>query len=629
MSEFTTPANTSDSDKQKREEELELNREMYEFDQTYLPPISTLKLHREGTDLEAVGMAAAEPKSGAEIMLPDHLLRAVEMIAGDDSAEEEVIKTVAETEHVVEVAEADLEGIFGPAVAEYDKDTGVPKQEVPPLFSYLLPRGVNNFLSERKRKKLIANSPPLNNPPDYQAYLEPFSDIDKFNGFSDITSIWDQDSIFGWQRLAGVNPRVIQALNAEKLTTLLEKMPLKDEHIAAIAGAGATLDGEVASNRLYYSDYALLDGLPMQAGRHLHPCIGVFWSNAAGNQLLPVAIQLTQTPGRVRTPADADWEMARLHFQVADFNYHEMGTHLSEAHFAQEAFVIGARRNLPNKHPIGAFLYQIYFALLYNNTLGRLQLVNKGGFVEKMMAGELETGSLAIVSRFYRDEWKWDDWNLDTFLTNQGTTDTTALPTYPYRDDGLPLYKAIQKFTAAYVAAWYDQDSDVQADNQIKDWVADLVAPDKGNLAVKGFPTAITTRGGLAEVLARLAWQASAGHGGINYSQYQYFAWVPNSPGAAYSDDAPFMAALPAGTPTAYQLNILNVLTYKIFGRLGEYDSSFSSGLNNDAKGAVNDFRNALKGLSDAVASRNATFPRTSLTYPWLDPAQLPNSTNI
>lgn len=64
-----------------------------------------------------------------------------------------------------------------------------------------------------------------------------------------------------------------------------------------------------------------------------------------------------------------------------------MGTHLSEAHFTQEAFIVAARRNFGSSHPIGALLGEIYWGLLFNNALGRLLLVNPGGYTDKMMAG--------------------------------------------------------------------------------------------------------------------------------------------------------------------------------------------------------------------------------------------------
>lgn len=629
--------------------ELDSNKELYRWYHDYLPPIATLFNAKLG-DQSGDAVSFSTDFEPLPETLEDALLNPGEQAAlqelmaegSDDSNRTEEDLAQSALEHPAFSDEANVS--FGLGGSGYDRQTGVPSAEVPSL-RYRIERGAFTTFNGRVTKRLEENKPKLHGPADYQAlYDEYLADSKKFGrfgekvlGFEGFPDLYASDEWFGWQRVAGTNPRVLMGLDTARLETLLNKMPLTDAHLQAVAGADATLAAEAHAARLYYCDYALLEGLEIQQGRYLAPAIGVFWSDVEGKQLRPVAIQLQQAPGRIHLPSEADWPSARAMFQVADFNYHEMGTHLSEAHFGQEAFVVAARRTLSPNHPVGALLHQIYWALLYNNALGRLQLVNPGGYADKMMAGDLDKGSLEIVRRHFVQVWHWDHWDLDRYLAAQGTSNTAGLPVYPYRDDGLPLWAAIKTFASEYVAAWYERDAVVANDRQVEHFIAELNDPEKGNLSVKGFPAAVTTCEGLASVLARLIWQAGPGHAGINYSQYQYFAPISNSPGSGYADcNVPagqplpaLMDVLPPIEQAITQSDILNVLTQKVFGRLGVYDDDFLDGLDEDASAAVKKFQAALKHCATTVDRHNDGDARKNRNYLWLHPNNLPNSTNI
>lgn len=648
MSSFKTYTLATDSNRAERAETLD--RKRYQWYQDYLPGVPTLRNATLGDGTRAFGEKAptardinGPPLDLAAVLLSQEQLVELTRIANEHGEEALYEPGVLERSPVlaqaVDNSENATRDLFGQLNSSggFDKETGVPLPDVPNLFPYLIDRALFPGNSADVSTKLIKENKPLRTPADYkpiyQAYLDDSRRLTrvgkKIIGFDQLPEVYDTDVMFGWLRLAGVNPRVIQQLTSDKATELLKKMPLTDAHIAAIAGPGATLEAEIAAHRLYFCDYWLLNNIPVQEGRFMPPAIGVFWSDVRNQRLAPVAIQLSQTPDRIRTPDEADWDVARILFSVADFNYHEMGTHLSEAHFAQEAFAVAMRRNLPVNHPIGALLIQIYWALLYNNALGRKLLVNVGGFADKMMAGDLETGSLKIVADFYNKVWQFDDWDLENYLGRQGTLDTTALPAYPYRDDGVPLCQAIKAFAAEYVGAYYAGASDVANDSELKNWVDELCDPAKGNLARKGFPTEVTTKEQLADVLAKLIWQAGPGHAGINYSQFQFFAFAPSAPGAAYALEGGPMKVLPPLDKAANQGDILNVITQKVFGRVGEYDSSFTDKLNQLGKNAVANFLRALTACGKAVDERNAHAPRVGQSYPFLHPDNVPNSTNI
>ena len=643
-------------DEDKRKKEIDENRRLYLWYRDYLKGIPTLfnkKLGDSPTEqmeeMKNVSFdAGPPPASYHEAMLSHEHLDLLDEL--NDKHEGEALEKAIDEHPDLQAEEdegpddAELAGgdaSFG-LISKYNRQTGVPKAEAPELLSYLIPRARFNASNAKVSKKMQGDFDPPTSPADYQqlydAYLKDANSFPQrvgkkvlaFNGFAEL---YASNEYFAWQRIAGTNPRVIERLAGDRLSAVLAKMKLTDAHVQAVAGADATVAGEAEAGRLYVCDYALLTIVEVQQGRFLAPAIGVFWSDPKGI-IKPVAIQLQQTPGRIFTPADDEWPSARAYFASADFNYHEMGTHLSLAHFAQEAFVVAARRNLSKNHPIGALFGQVYYGLLFNNALGRILLVNKGGYTDKMMAGELEKGSLELVRQFYIQNWTWDDWNLPNFLERRGTMDKDALPVYPYRDDGIPLWNAIHEFATAYVAAYYERDAVVANDRALSGFMAELNAEGMGELGKKGFPSELNTREELAELVARLVWQASGGHGGINYSQYQYFAPVANAPGATYADPSsdplpPLNEVLPPKEQAILQDEILNVLTQKVFGSLGEYSNKFLRHSNDAAKQAIESFGKALTACSVAVGERNKQGPRANYKYAWLSPAKLPNSTNI
>ncbi len=627
--------------------ELASTRELYRWCHDYLPPMATLFNAKLG-DVPPGGSVAFSTEESEPLAehLDEALLTPAERAAmaglmndseSSEGSEEQLSEAIAN--HPAFSGDEVSFALGG----DYDGQTGVPKPEVPPLLSYRAERGAFSAFNGRVTKRLNEDKPALRVPADYQVlyndYLEDSKKVGRFGkkvlGFPGFPELYSSDELFGWQRVAGTNPRVLSRVGSEQLPGLLAKMPVTDAHLQAVAGASDTLAGEAGAGRLFVSDYHLLDGVPTQQGRFLAPAIGVFWSDVRASQLRPVAIQLQQTPGRIHTPSEPGWPSVRAMFQIADFNYHEMGTHLSEAHFSQEAFAIAARRNLSAKHPIGALLAEIYWGLLYNNALGRILLVNPGGYADKMMAGVLETGSLKLVTDYFAKVWRWDDWDLELFLRRQGTDDTAGLPVCPYRDDGLPLWAAIKTFAAEYVSAWYERDAVVANDRELEGFIRELNDPEGGNLADKGFPASVVTKDGLAGVIARLIWQAGPGHAGINYSQYQYFAPIANAAGSGYANCnvegalPALMDVLPPIEQAIVQADIFNQLTQKVFGLLGEYSKEFRRGLNDHASSAIAQFQTALRHCAAGIDARNETDARRGRSYVWLHPSNLPNSTNI
>jgi arachidonate 15-lipoxygenase len=261
--------------------------------------------------------------------------------------------------------------------------------------------------------------------------------------------------------------------------------------------------------------------------------------------------------------------------------------------------------------------------LLYNNFAGRELLVQPGGFVERILAGELAAGSLEIVKRAYR-AFHFDDLHVPSALARRNLVSRTGLPVFPYRDDGLEIWSAIDTWTRAFVPAWYDSDEAVATDVELQRWCRELTSADGAHLA--GFPEAFTDRSTLADALTRLVFLAGPQHAAVNYPQNRSMLVIPNMPGAAWAAEPGHLQdMLPPDAAAHAQVEAIWLLTCYQYGRLGDYGSALPDARVQEPLRA---FQAHLQTLEQRFVERDRT-ERERWPWPYLRPSRIPNSTNI
>ena len=473
----------------------------------------------------------------------------------------------------------------------------------------------------------------FDDPSDYLELLKGLPKPPNLEGAASYEADWDSDRAFAWQRLAGPNPVVIERPTAQRWEAVNAKLALRDAHLAqALGEAAPTIAEALAAGTLFVCDYAaLVEPTPIPCGsdkgrdKFLPAPIGAFVYDDDLGELRPVAIRLGQSHEAHLVIADGSerWQAAKAQLAAADFNYHEMGTHLSLVHFVQEGLAVATFRSLPAAHPVTTLLRPHYKYLLYNNFAGRELLVNPGGFVDKILAGDLENGSLALVRRFYT-AFHFDDLDLPAALAKRNMTSPEGLPVYPYRDDGLQVWEALSTWARAYVDAYYDDDRAVATDVELDRWCREMTHEDAAHVA--GFPTSIDDRATLADVLTRLMFLAGPQHAAVNYPQARSMLVVPNMPGAAWAKEPQtLMDMLPGDAPAHSQVEAIWLLTCYQYGRLGDYGDALSDAVVQQPLRAL---QKELDAIERAVDQRNATV-RSTYPYTYLKPSRIPNSTNI
>jgi arachidonate 15-lipoxygenase len=502
-----------------------------------------------------------------------------------------------------------------------------------------------------------------------RSFFDPLDELEDYEDFfnvvrkPEIIKNYLKDSIFAEQRLSGANPLVIKSFTempANIPFSLLEEATKSLFSLKTIS-----LPQEIAQGHIFIADYtdlSFVQGGSHEKGRkYLPKPIAFFWWRKNGysdrGKFVPLAIAIelnssTSTKKwEIFTPLDAylDWSIAKLCVQIADANHHEMSSHLGRTHLVMEPFAVSTARQLAQNHPLGLLLRQHFRFMLTNNYLARERLINQsryvegryveGGFVERILAGTL-LESLQIVKNACTS-WSIKEFALPTELKNRGIDakeeqdpNSYKLPHYPYRDDSLLLWQTINTFVTSYLEVFYPTQQKIQEDQELQQWARELVADDGGK--IKGMPASITTVDELIEIVTTIIFTCGPQHSAVNFSQYEYMAFVPNMPLAAYQeltkkgqflDEKSLMQFLPPPKQTADQLEMMYLLSDYRYDRLGYYDQEFENTFKGtEVEPILKKFKQDLNQVEIEIDSNNQS---RILPYPFLKPSLVLNSISI
>ncbi|NET38585.1 MAG: hypothetical protein F6K19_42425 [Cyanothece sp. SIO1E1] len=463
------------------------------------------------------------------------------------------------------------------------------------------------------------------------------------------------DTEFANQRLAGANPLVIERVDEPKLDSLLQRFPLTDDLFQQIVGTKETLKSAAQAGQLYLTDYAFLDGIEL--GRYKKwqkfataPLALYYWQTAVApsqGRLMPVAIQLHQQPGPgnpVFTPLDgSNWYTAKLFVQIADGNHHELFGHLALTHLRMEPFVLATARQLASNHPLRLLLSPHFQFTLAINHLARTILLKPGGSVEQLLVGTRQA-SLSLVAQIL-DAVPFTDAAFPKALKHRGVDDPKLLPNYPYRDDGYLLWEAIHQFVTDYLNLYYKTATDVVEDYELQQWTHELIAQDGGRVNGLTADNKLDTQEKLVELVTQIIFTCGPQHAAVNYTQYDYGAFVANMPASGYAFPStqnkiniksennsellqllsPFLIKfMPPPKLAIAQLATMSFLTAFQYNRLGYYERGHFQ--DPEAQKLVKAFQKDLDHIEAQINQRNQ---QRNPPYSFLKPSLVPNGLNL
>ena len=253
------------------------------------------------------------------------------------------------------------------------------------------------YLDLRKRLKCVALGSIVWS--TIKSIFDPISDIEEFKEvtkeFTEETTPedpwlddWESDAEFGCQTLNGLNPVMIKRVKA-----ILDKFPVTDADVGSLLLRGVSHEEEAAAGNIYIVDFEILEGIPTgwKGGKkgewpklEMASAMALFYHDPSEDHLLPIAIQLGQTPGLdcpIWTPLDSreDWLLAKFWFRHSDAQVAQVVTHLSSSHFLVEPFAVAMHRCLMPAHPVFRLLKEPLKFIISIDTLGREVLTAPGG----------------------------------------------------------------------------------------------------------------------------------------------------------------------------------------------------------------------------------------------------------
>ncbi|KAM9837031.1 arachidonate 12-lipoxygenase, 12S-type [Aulostomus maculatus] len=444
---------------------------------------------------------------------------------------------------------------------------------------------------------------------------------------------WKEDWFFGYQCLNGSNPRMIQ-----RCRKLPGNFPVMADMVQSSLPHQTTLNKEMEAGNIFLLDYAIMDGIPSNTigGKSQYitaPLCLLYQHPDAG--LIPVAIQLGQTPGSaapIFLPRDQPlaWLLAKMWVRHSEFQVFQLLSHLLRTHLVVEVFCVATLRQLPAVHPVYKILVPHLRYTLEINCRGRTQLISANGIFKRVVSTGGD-GILILAQREYK---------MLTYRSLQPYYDfadrgVSQLPKYYYREHGLMLWDAIHSFVSDMISLFYQSDRDVQRDLELQAWIRDITQEGFTELPNFGLDGELGTREELCTLLAVAIFTSTAQHAATNNGQFDWCAWVPNTPCTMRQPpptdkDAVTMEMIMATLPDVSQSCVQMAITWHL-GRaqpdavpLGHYtEEHFTEGR---AQEVIERFRKELKGIEGHILSQTEG---QELRYLYLLPSRVENSITI
>ena len=471
------------------------------------------------------------------------------------------------------------------------------------------------------------------NKPSFEDYNKLFRKIP----LPEISSRFQEDLVFAYMQVAGPNPLMLQKVSEQE-----EPLQITNEQYQQIVGASDSLEAAKREGRLYKADYSKLKNMengtfPKQQ-KYIYSPLALFAvppSGSPSRSLVPVAIQC-QAEHPVFTPLNGEenWAIAKSIVQMADSNYHELISHLGRTHLFIEPFVIATKRRLPENHHLRILLEPHFEGTILINYGAHKILVAPGREVDAILASTIESDRQLTVEGAQDYLHHFNDAMFPNILASRGVDNTSELPEYPYRDDGLLIWNAIHKWVRAYLSSYYTSEPQLLADQALQNWAKELISEQGGRLQNFGEDAngTIKTLDYLIDAVSTIIFTASAQHAAVNFPQSELMTYTPAFPLASYSPaptnpDEPgdLMSILPPLDQAKTQLKVTYLLGSVYYTQLGQYSNSYFKS-KPQLSSALLTFQNELKRIEQEIHQKNRT---RIMPYKFLLPSQIPQSINI
>lgn len=388
---------------------------------------------------------------------------------------------------------------------------------------------------------------------------------------------WKDDDCFAQQFLNGCNPTVIE--KPADMDAVNARMP-KELHDLTDPDSGRTVLQLLRQGALFWADYAvfqtkgLAESIDPESGaytnkikfdaaslepemtKYFYAPFVAFYKRKSNGRLGVLGIVLTRHKDKVNHVYNSTtckttpnvYIFAKMHVSCADNQMHQFYSHLGRCHLIYEPFGVAVRNvfafgdKAAQQHIVGRLLGPHFADHMAINWLARNTLIAHGddaiAFTDVGFA--LGTrGGLSLLMEKYRS-WKFEDQAFPMQLKKRGfdPEGRDGLSGYYYRDDGMRIWRALEKYVRSAIEAFYEADSDenrdelVSGDELLDKWCVEM--RDREKAFVLSFPKKFESVDMLVSAVTTIIYNVSAEHAAVNASQERYLSYVPNRPNSLF-----------------------------------------------------------------------------------------------
>lgn len=275
-------------------------------------------------------------------------------------------------------------------------------------------------------------------------------------------------------------------------------------------------------------------GIPRNGPHFVSDSIAMLYVRASG-QLVPIAIQLGQSPGPenpIWTPNDSeeDWLLAKMCINATDSHYQAIYSHLVQTHFLLESLTLSMHRQLPPNHPVYKLLIPHFRFTVPAGQMGRDLLVNGDDSIfSKILA--IPGHEVDLMKNRYSD-FNITELIMPKNFAERGVDDINMLPNYHFRDDALLIWNTMSEYVTKVLSIFYKSNKAVADDTEIQAFLTDMRENGlrKSSGPPNGLPDKLSSIPDLVEILTTIIFHSSCYHAAVNFTQLDYFSFGPNHP---------------------------------------------------------------------------------------------------
>ncbi|WCJ36160.1 lipoxygenase 3 [Euphorbia peplus] len=188
-------------------------------------------------------------------------------------------------------------------------------------------------------------------------------------------------------------------------------------------------------------------------------------------------------------------------------------------------------------HPIYKLLKPHMRDTLAINAQAREVLINAKDIIENDFTPERYC--MEITQSAYQDWWRFDLEGLPADLIRRGMAEADpshkyglrlVIEDYPYANDGLLIWSAIEKLVTTYVNYYYPNQIQVQSDNELQAFYYEFINVGHTDISHANWWPQLTTPDQLISILTTILWIVTAQHAALNFGQYHYGEYIPVRP---------------------------------------------------------------------------------------------------